>query len=103
MDAEDPANGTARELAVMAEFPPPMLTPLETTHRVTAWIESLGWDSAPYRALADALLPDWQAADAASASVAGHLRMHSLFTRTIGADGPEVTLYLRTWIGTPRH
>jgi hypothetical protein len=94
----DPDSGAARELTIAAAFPPPMLTPQETTRRIAAWIESLSWDSTPYRALANLLLPDWQAEDAASAVVTGHLRMHSLFTRTISAEGPEATIYLRPWV-----
>ncbi|MFB3909689.1 MAG: hypothetical protein ACE15D_14940 [Candidatus Eisenbacteria bacterium] len=95
--AIDPSSGGAIALTVAAGFPVPMLTPQETSRRVASWIEGQGWCVDSYRAVLGRLLPDWQSADASS--TAGHLRMHSLFTRTLSRDGSgHATIYLRPWV-----
>lgn len=88
-----PGSGHITELTIACAFPVPLL-PLNTTlHRVETWLETQHGSAAPYRALADALRPTWPDQDT------GTRAMHSLFTRTLTAQGCRTTVYLRPHLG----
>jgi hypothetical protein len=73
-------------------FPPPLVSPVETYHRVRSWMDAQGWNAASYQAVIDVLLPVWEA----NANRFG--RLHSLFTRTITPSAAWSAIYLRPYL-----
>jgi hypothetical protein len=93
----DLTTGAAVELTTAAAFPVPLIPAAETARRVGDWIAAEGWDRRDHDAVAALLLPAW----AAEGRVGE--RLHSLFTRTIAADGTRTaTVYLRPLLAGAR-